>query len=144
MQEEWGMIKQYMKATKEETDAFREDLKATLKERFDSLTAQIISEGHKRDDHMKQIDDRLYKHKAEFLIATELVDKRVSRLKDTLGRITFWMVTALITFATAWGGLSAIVATNTQKWSELEPEHKQILQDVEVLKEKSLHGTVKV
>ena len=42
----------------------------------------------------------------------------------------------IITFAYLWGGMTAIVDTITRKWEVLEPEHKMILRDVEVLKNK--------
>jgi hypothetical protein len=116
------MIKQYMKSTKEETDDFRLNLKLSLenarlenKERFEILLAELRS---------KDGD----------------VNDRITRLKESLGRITFWCVCSVITFAVAWGGLTAIVATNTQKWAKLEPEHQALVADVEVLKEQAAHG----
>jgi len=35
------------------------------------------------------------------------------------------------------GMMNTTVATNTSKWTKLEPEHQSIIKDVEILKEKS-------
>ena len=151
MQEEWGMIKQYMKATSEETATFRNALRESVdqihkenKERFDLLMAQMCREETKITTHMKDVDDRFHRHKAEATLEVALVDGRVSRLKTTAGQIIFWGVASLISFATLWGGLTAVVIENTKKWTVIEPEHNQLMQDVDVLQEKSNHGKSQV
>ena len=133
------MIKEHVRGTEEYRKNLCEKLdniRKENKERFDLLMSQIIDEGKRREDHMKAIDDRLYKHKAEFLIATEVVNGRVTSLKSQASGIIFWGVTALISFSAAWGALTAVVAGNNHKWEVLEPEHKVIMQDIEILKEK--------
>lgn len=143
MQEEWGMIKEHVRGTEEYRKNLcgkLDDIRRENKERFDTMMENISEEGRKREEHLKTIDDRLYKHKAEFLVATEVVSNRVTRLKADAGGIVFWGMCSLITFATLWGGLTAVVATNTSKWNNLEPEHQTLIADVEVLKEQSKHG----
>ena len=137
MQEEWGMIKEHVRGTEEYRKSLcskLDDIRKENKERFDMLMANIVEEGKKRDDHMKTIDDRLYKHKAEFLVATEVVNSRVTGVKQEAGKIIFWGVVSLISFATMWGALTTVVATNTAKWTKLEPEHQVLMSDMEVVK----------
>lgn len=61
-------------------------------------------------------------------------------LRVDVNRLIFaaWAIVAvLFVSGAAWGTLKNTVDTNTKKWSVLEPEHQNLIKDVEVLKEKS-------
>ena len=47
------------------------------------------------------------------------------------------IITSLFTLGVGWGNISTTVMANSSKWRVLEPEHHELVKDVEVLKEKS-------
>lgn len=47
------------------------------------------------------------------------------------------IISVLFLMGVAWGTLANTVSTNTNKWKVLEPEHQELVKDVEVLKQKS-------
>ena len=93
-QEEWGEIKEFVR----NTDAYRvslctklDDIRKENKERFEILLAELRSRDGDTND-------------------------RITRLKDTAGKIIFWGVCSLVSFATLWGALTVTVTRNTLKW----------------------------
>lgn len=65
-----------------------------------------------------------------------LISKNSLILRAILAVVVIGLLPTMTLF---WHGsrLANIVETNTKKWSALEPEHQELLKDVEVLKEKS-------
>lgn len=47
------------------------------------------------------------------------------------------IISVLFLMGVAWGTIANTVEANTKKWAVLEPEHQELIKDVEVLKEKS-------
>lgn len=64
---------------------------------------------------------------------TKAIKTDVERLQ-----LAAWVVImALFGMGVAWGTVSNRVTVNTDKWKVLEPEHQDLIRDVEVLKETS-------
>lgn len=65
-----------------------------------------------------------------------LVSKNSLILRAILAIVLIGLIPTMTLF---WHGsrLASIVETNTKKWAALEPEHQEIIKDLEVLKEKS-------
>ena len=106
-QEEWGEIKEFVR----NTTAYRDGLHDTLetirkenKERFEILIAELRQRDGDTND-------------------------RVTRLKSQAGQIVFWGVCSLLTFAVAWGALSATVYRNTDIIHELQSYHNKAVMD---------------
>ena len=120
-EEEWREIHDFVSAAKEHRNAVVDGLEQTRKEnkeRFEILLAQLRAT------------------KADLDNDIVIVNGRITGVKTTAGRLIFWGVCSLITFAVAWGGVTSMAIDDNRKWHILEPEHEELVKNVAVLKEK--------